>query len=235
MDEKKKRVIKTVIIVVLIGVAIFLCVRYAVPFCQLLGTENGMEMICQRVEGYGIFAPLVFILLMVLQIIVAFIPGGPLEIIAGMLFGGVKGLLYTMAGVLLGTLLVYTIVRKFGRPIVDFFVSEKDMKHFKFLEEEEKLEFWVFLLFLIPGIPKDLLTYVVPLTALEGKKFLLISLLARSPSLIASVLVGDSLSDGNIHICVAICAVTAVAIFIGFQVKNHITKNHMTKEQEKTS
>ena len=234
MDEKKKKSIKILTTVVLLGVAVFLCIRYAVPFCQLLGTENGMELICQRVEEYGIFAPLVFILLMVLQIVVAFIPGGPLEVIAGMLFGGVKGLLCTMAGVLLGTLLVYTLVGKFGRPIVDFFVSEKDMKHFKFLEEEDKLEFWVFVLFLIPGIPKDLLTYVVPLTALNGKKFLLISLLARSPSLIASVLVGDSLSDGNIHICVAICVVAAIAIFIGFQVKNHITKNHMTKEQEKT-
>ena len=154
--------------------------------------------------------------------------------IAGMLFGGVKGLLCTAVGVLLGTLLVYTLVKKFGRPIVDFFVSEKDMKHFKLLEDEDKLEFWVFVLFLIPGIPKDLLTYVVPLTKLDGKKFLLISLLARFPSLAASVLVGDSLSDGNIHIFVAVCIVAAIAIFIGFRVKNHITKNHMTKEHEET-
>lgn len=220
------------ITVLLAGIAVFLCVRYAVPFCQLLATENGMELICQRVEEYGIFAPLVFILLIMLQIVVAFIPGGPLEVIAGMLFGGVKGLLYTSAGVLLGTLLVYTLVRKFGRPIVDFFVSEKDMKHLRLLEDEDKLEFWVFLLFLIPGIPKDLLTYVVPLTALEGKKFLLISLLARFPSLAASVLVGDSLSDGRYHICVAICIVTAIAVFIGFRVRNHITKNHLTKEKK---
>ena len=234
MNDKTKKWVKISLIVLLVGIAVFLCVRYAVPFCRLLATENGMELICQRVEQYGIFAPLVFILLMMLQIVVAFIPGGPLEVVAGMLFGGIKGLICTAIGVLLGTLLVYTLVKKFGRPIVDFFVSEKDMKHFQFLEDEDRLEFWVFVLFLIPGIPKDLLTYVVPLTKLDGKKFLLISLLARFPSLTASVLVGDSLSDGKYHICVAICVVVAIAVFIGFQVKNHITKNHMIKENEKT-
>jgi len=232
MQENTKKYVKWGIMILLAGIVIFLCVRYAVPFCQLLGTENGKEIICQHMEQYGIFAPLVFMLLIIVQIVVAFIPGGPLEVIAGMLFGGIKGLLYTSVGVLLGTLLVYTLVKKFGQPIVDFFVSEKDMKHFKLLEDEDKLEFWTFFLFLIPGIPKDLLTYVVPLTKLDGKKFLLISLLARFPSLAASVLVGDSLSDGNIHILVAVCVVAAIAIFIGFQVKNHVTKNHMTKEHE---
>ena len=76
MQENTKKYVKWGIMILLAGIVIFLCVRYAVPFCQLLGTENGMEIICQRVEQYGIFAPLVFMLLMIVQIVIAFIPGG---------------------------------------------------------------------------------------------------------------------------------------------------------------
>jgi len=82
----------------------------------------------------------------------------------------------------------------------------------------------VFILFLIPGIPKDLLTYLVPLTRIRGKQFLLLSNLGRFPSLAASVLIGDSLSDGRYWLTIVICAVAAVAAFIGYRVKHHLTK-----------
>lgn len=162
--------------------------------------------------------------MMAFQIVIAVIPGGPLEITGGFLFGGWLGTLLTVTGAFLGTLLVYTMVRKFGRPLVNLFVSEENFKKFSILEDEDRLEFWVFVLFLIPGIPKDLLTYIVPLTKIQGRQFLLLSTLARFPALMSSVLIGDSLYDRRYGLCIALACVSAVLVFAGFQIKKHILK-----------
>ena len=140
------------------------------------------------------------------------------------IFGGWLGTILTTAGAFLGALTVYCLVRKFGKPLVNLFVSEEKFQKFSFLQDEEKLEFWVFILFLIPGIPKDLLTYIVPLTKIEGKYFLLLSTLARFPALTASVLMGDSLSDGRYGFCLMIAVIGVLAAFAGFWLKKHILK-----------
>ena len=224
MTEKSKKISKIVILLILSALVIFLAVRYFAPLCRVLGTEQGRQELAAFIERAGIFAPLVFILLMAFQIVIAFIPGGPLEITGGFLFGGWFGTFLTMTGAVLGTLTVYALVRKFGSPLVHFFISEEKMKTFSVLEDEDKLEFWVFILFLIPGIPKDMLTYIVPLTKIQGRRFLLLSALARYPALTASVLMGDGLSEGRYGLCIAIACISAVAVFAGFQIKKHILK-----------
>ncbi len=223
-QEKNKKILKIILILVFAALILFLSIRYFVPLCRLLGTEQGRAELAEFIERAGIFAPLVFVLMMALQIVIAFVPGGPLEITAGVLFGGWLGTFLTVTGAFLGTLLVYSLVKKFGRPLVSFFVNEEKIKTFSVLEDEDKLEFWVFILFLIPGIPKDLLTYIVPLTKIQGKQFLLLSTLARFPALTASVLMGDSLSDGRYGLCIAIACIGAVVTFAGFRIKKHILK-----------
>jgi len=222
--EKSKKILKFSFILFFIVLILFLSVRYLIPLCKIFSTEQGREQLALFIERAGIFAPLVFVLLMAFQIVIAFIPGGPLEITGGFLFGGLLGTVLTVAGAFSGTLLVYSLVRKFGRPLVNLFVSEEKFQKFSVLQDEEKLEFWVFILFLIPGIPKDLLTYIVPLTKIQCRQFLVLSTMARFPALMASVLVGDSLYDGRYGMCIAIACISAVLAFIGFQIKKHILK-----------
>ncbi|MBR4319978.1 MAG: TVP38/TMEM64 family protein [Oscillospiraceae bacterium] len=220
----KEKILKYGFMVIFTAGVLFLGIRYFMPLCQLLGTEQGREHLAVFIEKAGIFAPVVFVLLMALQVVIAVIPGGPLEITAGVLFGGWLGTVLTIAGAFLGALTVYCLVRKFGRPLVNLFVSEERFKKFSFLQEEDKLELWIFILFLIPGIPKDLLTYIVPMTKIEGKTFLALSTLARFPALTASVLMGDSLSEGRYGLCLTIVVIGAVAAFAGFWFRKHILK-----------
>lgn len=224
MNEKTRKWIRIVLAAAVLAAAVFLCVRYAVPLTKLLATEEGRQTLCDQVRSYGALAPIAFILLMVLQIVIAFIPGGPLEIVGGMLFGSWFGLLYTVIGALLGTLAVYGLVRLFGRPLVQIFANEEKLKKLHFLQDEEKLEFWVFILFLVPGVPKDMLTYFVPLTPMKGRQFILLATLARLPSLAASVLVGDSLAEGRYWLCIVICVIAAVAGFAGYRLKTYLTR-----------
>ncbi len=224
MKPQTKKWLRIALIAVLLIVFGIVCVRWLLPMSKLLVTEEGRLQICEKVRSYGIFAPLVFMLLMAAQSVIAFIPCGPLELVGGMLFGGCLGLLVTVAGAILGSFCVFLLVRKFGKPLVDFFVDEEKIQNWKILQDEEKLELWVFILFLIPGIPKDLLTYIVPLTKIRGRDFLLLSNLARLPSLAASVLVGDSLSEGRYWLAIGICAAAAILSFIGLRVKARLTK-----------
>lgn len=220
--DNVKKISKIVIGIVLGALLLYMTVRYLIPLSRLLVSEDGRTAVCQKVEGYGALAPMVFIGLMALQIVVAFIPGGPLELIAGMLFGGVWGTIWSVAGILLGTVLVFLLVKRFGRPLVSYFVSEEKMQSFGILQDEGRLEILVFLLFLIPGIPKDLLTYVVPLTRMSPGKFFAVSSMARFPAILASVLVGDSLADKNYTLCCIIAAAAAVCVLIGFIIKDHL-------------
>ena len=224
MRADKKRIIRIALYVLLGAAAVFLTIRYVIPYSRALLTEAGREALCARVERFGIWAPLVFTALMALQIVIAIIPGGPLELVGGMLFGSALGLVCTVTGALVGSFAVYWLVKLFGRPLVEIMVPEDKLDRLHALLDEDKLELWVFILFLIPGIPKDLLTYLVPLTTIRGKQFLLLSNLGRFPSLAASVLIGDSLSDGRYWLTIVICAVAAVAAFIGYRVKHHLTK-----------
>lgn len=224
MKINKRSLLKSALSAAVILLVGFLCIKYLIPLSSLLTTEAGRVQISEKMESYGIFAPLVYTGLMALQIIIAFIPGGPLELIAGMLFGGIRGTIYTMAGAVAGTAAVYFLVKKFGRPLVHFFISEEKMERFSILHDEKKLEFWVFILFLIPGIPKDLLTYFVPLTNMRPMHFIVLANTARFPAVVASVFMGDSLTDGRYWLCIVIAAAAAVMTFIGFCLKNSILK-----------
>ena len=139
MNEKKKLLMKAAIVAALCIAAAILTIIYIVPLSQALMSEAGRQSLCEKVQSYGVFAPLVFILIMAAQIVVAFIPGGPVELVGGMLFGAILGTIYTVIGVLLGTFLVYLLVRCFGRPLVHFFVSEEKMEHFAILRDEKRL------------------------------------------------------------------------------------------------
>ena len=225
MKFEKRFWIRLLLGAAVLGLVGFLCVRFFVPMSHLLTDEAGREQLMEKIGSYGMFAPLILSGLMALQIIIAFIPGGPLELIAGMLFGGIKGTLFTMLGAVVGTLAVYGLVRVCGKPLVHLFVSEEKMQQFSILHDEKRLEFWVFVLFLIPGIPKDLLTYIVPLTNMHPLRFVLIANLARFPAIAASVFMGDSLTDGRYWLCFVIAGIVAVMAVIGFRLKNSILKN----------
>ena len=197
----------------IISVILFLAVTavitvLAIPYCKLLATED------------GIWGPVVFLLLVIMQVIIAFIPGGPVEILGGVLFGPWAGTLICMIGFLTATASVYALVRKFGRPLVRAFVSEERLSKFKFLKKEDKLELITFIMFLIPGVPKDALTYFIPLTGINGKRFCILATLARLPATVSSVMIGSSLESHNITTGIIAFIITAVLGIAGILYNN---------------
>ena len=152
-----KMILSCVVFLVLMAAITILMI----PVMRLMMQEGGKEQLIAKIQSYGIFAPLLFVLLQVIQIVVAFIPGGPIPMIGGAVFGMVPGILLSLAGSFLGTAIVYYLVQWIGRPILNLFVKEEHLERFSFLTNRRKMERIVFLLFLCPGLPKDALTYIV--------------------------------------------------------------------------
>ena len=122
-NTNEKRLSRKTIISLVAVVLVFAAVSVAmIPLIRLLSSEHGQEIIIEKMQSFGIFAPLLFVLLQVLQVVVAVIPGGPVPIIGGILFGQWGGLFLSLAGFFLGTVLVYYLVQWIGRPLVDRFV-----------------------------------------------------------------------------------------------------------------
>ena len=140
---------------------------------------------------------ILFIVLQLIQVIIAIIPGEPFEMLAGILFGSLGGLLSCLLGILLGSTLIFATVRKFGYPLVTSFYPEEKIRALPIFKKKEHLEGLILILFLIPGTPKDLLTYAAGLTSIEMKRFLLLSTFARIPSVITSVWVGAAVREGD--------------------------------------
>ena len=103
--SKRKKVFKIIILLCLIILCLALTWFVIIPFIKYLSTDEGRIYIQQKVESFGIFAPLLFILLEITQIILALIPGGPVEMIGGVLFGAIGGLALCEIGIFLRQLL----------------------------------------------------------------------------------------------------------------------------------
>ena len=185
--------------------AIFLAIMAAmiiftislIPYLgQLVGEESRAELVT-RVRAAGPFGILILLAIQVIQVIVAFIPGEVVQIVAGTIYGTWGGLAVCLGGCALASAFVFWLVGKLGMPFVKQMVSDEQAKKFSFLQENDKIDIITFILFLIPGLPKDVITYLIPITGMPLKRFLLLSLPARVPGLLASTYGGAALLSGN--------------------------------------
>ncbi len=226
---KKKKILKISFIVFMILLCFALTFFVLLPFINLLRTEDGRIMIQNKVKSFGIFAPVLYVLMEVTHIVLAFIPGGPVEIIGGVLFGAFWGIILCEIGIFFATVIIYNLVKKFGRPLVDTFVSEDKFKKFKFLHDEKKLELIVFIILMIPGTPKDVISYMTSLTDIKPYRFYIIATIARIPSLTSSAFMGATLGSGKPAVTAVIFVITAAVGIIGIFLNNYITNKRQKK------
>jgi len=167
------------------------------------------------VHSFGSYAPLAYILLQVLQVIVAPIPGGAIEFLGGYLFGVKAGFSYSMLGLMLGSWLAFSFAKIFENIAVERFVSPETMKKFDYLIGHEGVILG-FLLFLIPGFPKDALCYILGLTPMKLSTFLIISTVGRVPGTLMATLQGAKASDEQYKILLILLGISALLILISW-------------------
>lgn len=182
------------------------------------------------IQSFGAMGWLVLLGLQFLQVFIALIPGELLETAAGYAFGPVMGTLLCYVGVALASVLVFALTRRFGVKLVEVFISREKINELSFINTERKRNVLIFLLFFIPGTPKDLLTYFAGLTDIKLGTFLAISLVARIPSVLSSTVGGHLLGEGQYGGAIWLYGITGVVSLVGILIYNAIIKRKTKSE-----
>ncbi len=204
----------------LVGTGVFLFLVLSALVCFFAGRPlirfvKQPELFRQWVDQQGPLGPLAFMGMVILQIVVAVIPGEPLEIAAGDAFGALEGTLWCLLGAFAGRTVVFLLVRRFGARAVEVFFPLEKLQDLKFLQNQRRLTFWVFFLFFLPGTPKDVLCYIVGLTRLPLRSWLIISAIAPIPSIVTSTIGGDALGMGNYAFAALVFVLTLAVSGLG--------------------
>jgi len=187
------------------------------------------------ISSYGAYAPLAYILLQVLQVVIAPIPGGAIEFLGGVLFGVKAGFIYSIIGLTLGSWLAFSLARIFEKVAVEKFVSEQTRKKFDYLVEHEGV-ILSFILFLIPGFPKDALCYILGLTPMHLGIFLIISTIGRIPGTLIACLQGGKAFDHQYYTFGILLGASALVILVFYiyheEIHNLVKKLRGEKRKE---
>ena len=161
---------------------------------QLIDLFSNRDALRTYIESYGSWGAVAYVIIQALQVIVAPIPGELTGALAGFIFGAWRGATLATIGLALGSGCAFQIGRHAGRPLVNRFVGEKTRDKFRFLTGRRGAVV-LFLAFLIPGLPKDALTYLYSLGNIRFWPFMLCSQLGRIPGTIGLTLGADALYE----------------------------------------
>lgn len=223
--QRRQLLIRGVIFAALV-VLLFLLSRYGPqPFSFLLpavGDFEEMENVFSSSEklqrlliSLGPYSSAVFVLLQVVQVVAAPFPGELTGVVGGYLYGQVFGFLLSTVGLTLGSWVAFELASILGRPFVEKYVSKETLVKFDFVTTNTGT-FICFLLFVVPGFPKDYLCYLLGLSRMRLGTFLVVSTIGRLPGTYLLTLQGAKLSSQHYATAFIFTALSAVLLVITY-------------------
>ena len=208
---KKYRFLILAIVVIVFASLTMLLWRPLVSFA------SNPEILRGWMQELGIWGILIFGVFNFLQVVFAVIPGGPFELAAGYILGVVPGTLLCDITMTISSVVVFLLVRKFGIRFVELFISRRQIENMEFLKDNQKVQSVLFFIFLLPGTPKDVVTYLAGLTNLSLKSWIFICFVGRFPAILLTALGGSALGSAKYGIVAAVIVVFAVAYLAGMR------------------
>lgn len=223
MKLDKKQILGLISILIFIGFTLFITFAVGKPMIEFV---EDPKLFREWVDTYGILGRIVFVGMVVLQVVIALIPGEPLEFGAGYAFGAFEGTILATIGILIGSVLVFFLVKKLGVALLEVFFSNEQISKVKILKKSPKRDGLLFLLFLLPGTPKDILTYFLGLTDIKFFTLIFLSVVGRFPSVVSSTISGAALGRESYILAIIVFAITLLLSLIGLLIYNKICKNN---------
>lgn len=191
MKGKNIKVVLNIIAILIFLIVIALVASHYSK--QIIDLTSSPAKFRNWVLSFGSLGVVVFILFQVLQVVVSVIPGEAIQVSGGYIYGTLAGSFYSLAGIMLGSVIVFYISRILGYNLIKKLVPEKSLEKFYFVINSPKIETIIFLLFLIPGIPKDVLVYIAGLSPVKPINFFIITAIARFPGIFFSSYIGSNI------------------------------------------
>lgn len=218
--DNKRWIVKLLLFLVAMT---FVCIMFYRPFMDVVENKEAFK---DWLEQFGVWAYVIYIIVNIAQIFLAFLPGEPIEVLAGFCFGPWVGMLLCLIAAFIGSSIVFLGIRRFGNTFINKFFNQEEIDKVSFLKQDRKVVWVAFILFMIPGTPKDAMTYVLPLTSIKYNQFIWIATIARLPSIISSTFAGDALLQQDYLSLVMIYLVTGIIGAIGLYGYNLYKKKH---------
>ena len=210
MDKKK---IKALIIVGVL-VTIIITITFSIPFIKFIKDPIKLRNL---LESYGLFTPLMYILLTMIQVLIPFIPGEPFELLAGYMFGTVKGTILCLLSGSLASILIIVLVKKYGIKLIEVFFNPKEHQKTKYLQSKKAFIIYA-LLFIIPGTPKDLLCYIGGLSDFDIVPLIIVTTIGRFPGIVTSTITGGSIGDKKYLLAIIVYGITIIISAVGIYI-----------------
>jgi uncharacterized membrane protein YdjX (TVP38/TMEM64 family) len=228
VDKQKKRK-KTLIIIAAILFAALLVALFIAFREPILNFFGKIDVLKNFILSAGFFAPLLFIILQVAQIIIAPIPGQVIAMLGGLVFGW-WGLALSLIGSALGCYIVFKISRRFGRPLAEKIFKKENLAKFDYVTES-KGTIVLFLIFILPFFPDDLVCYLAGLTKIPMKNLMIAALAGRVPGFLVATLLGMGLESHNLTLIAWISALILLIFIWGYWKRRWLhdltkSKNH---------
>ena len=183
----------------------------------------------EKIGEHYVLGAIALVLISAVQVIVALIPGELVEIAAGYCFGSWVGSLLCLAGIVLGSCTTILLVRYWGSRLVYAFYPKEKIDALPIINDPPKRNILTFILFVIPGTPKDLFTYAIGLTDMSIPLYIALTTAARFPSVILSTLSGDAVGTKNYSMAIVFITITAVVSGVGLLIYRSILKRRQKK------
>ncbi len=220
----RKKHIKLAVTLVAIGGLILIAYYFFERYGLIEFFQSGEE-IQAYVKGYGVWAPLAFLVLQIAQVIITPIPGNVTTIAGGLLFGFWPAFIISIIAVYIGSMVCFWLARKYGRPLVIKLVKEETVdKYLKELSTRQRLG--LILIFLFPFFPDDTICLIAGLTPIATKEFFWLMALTRPWGILGSALLGANVITipvlGWVIIAIATAAVFAAAMVWGPKIEEKV-------------
>lgn len=204
--------------------------HYGRPLIEIVKDPDQLRLWMERM---GWKSRLVYMAIVCAQVVVAIIPGEPLELAGGYMFGGLEGTILCMGGIAAGSALVFGAVKLFGRRLVEIFFSREKIESLRsrMVRNPKRLVLVTVMLMTLPGTPKDLLTYCAGLTPIPFGTWMLISTVCRIPSVVSSTVGGGAIGNGDYAAAAIIFTLTAVLCIGGLWVYAKFRENRTGRRE----
>ncbi|KTG09054.1 hypothetical protein AUR64_14730 [Haloprofundus marisrubri] len=225
-DARKRGVLVAVLVVVAV-VLLYLLARQYAPFVF------DADELRAWVEQFGYLAPAVFVLVQIVQVVVAPIPGQAVALVAGYLFGPVAGTVYSITGVLIGSAIAFLLADRYGRTFVEDILHEDVVDRFD--EFVDRVGFPGLVVFVvIPGLPDDAVCFLAGLTKWRLRTFMVAIAIGRLPAYVLTVYAGGRLASGEFLEGIVILGCLIVASAVGYY-KREAIRDVVSRLWERTS
>lgn len=208
-----KKFISVLKLLILFGIIIGVPAYVYFAYPELVQRFNSLDEINAMLTEYKTASILIYIGMQVFQIIISFLPGQAIQFAAGYAFHFWLGFLFSIIGIALGTTIAFYLARILGKDALCVIFGEEKFSKFVHTLNTRRSFVILFVIFLIPGIPKDVFTYAAGVSEMRFLPFLLLSLIGRTPAMIGSILMGEMFYNGSYTGLIMLGAIAA-ALFV---------------------